>query len=294
MGEQWKVGTRNTRPRQRLDRFGLLVATMLGVMVGGLYAVSGTAVVDADMVWRTSHAASYYGPTWAADAASRYVYPPPLAQVVGLLPLTWPVFIVGWEAWLSAALWVALREWTIPVLAIAAAGMAAGGMDSPLASPLTGILAGNIQTVVAASLVIAFRHPAAASIVILTKVAPGISVLWFACRREWRPLGIAFAFTSIVVLVSALLNPGAWIDFAGFAVRNVGTPSPLPLFPVPVLVRLPLVAGAILWAAKTNRPWAAVLAAGFATPALYTWSWVVIAATSAAMWWRGSDEARHR
>lgn len=117
-------------------------------------------------------------------------------------------------------------------------------------------------------------------------MAPGVGVLWFAARREWRQLAIAVGVTAAVTAASLALAPGAWADFVRFAIANAGAPSPLPLFPVPFAVRLPLVIVAVAWAARTNRPWIVVVAAGFATPALYTWTWMTIAAAGAALWWR--------
>ena len=50
--------------------------------------------------------------------------------------------------------------------------------------------------------------------VILTKVTPGIGLLWFVVRREWRNLGIALAATAIVAGGSALTMPLAWQQWA--------------------------------------------------------------------------------
>ena len=48
---------------------------------------------------------------------------------------------------------------------------------------------GNISLLLAVAMVIGFRWPAAWAFVILTKVTPGIGLLWFAVRRAWRPAG---------------------------------------------------------------------------------------------------------
>ena len=45
---------------------------------------------------------------------------------------------------------------------------------------------GNISLLLAVAIVVGFRWPAAWAFVLLTKVTPGIGLLWFVVRREWR------------------------------------------------------------------------------------------------------------
>ena len=72
------------------------------------------------------------------------------------------------------------------------------------------IWGGNIEMLVALAIVLGFRWPATWSFVLLTKITPGIGLLWFAVRREWRSLAIALAATAAVVAVSSALMPDAW------------------------------------------------------------------------------------
>ena len=41
------------------------------------------------------------------------------------------------------------------------------------------------------AIVLGFRWPFTWAFVLLTKVTPGVGLLWFAVRREWRSLAIA-------------------------------------------------------------------------------------------------------
>ena len=50
---------------------------------------------------------------------------------------------------------------------------------------------GNIHLLMAAAIVLGFRYPIGWSFLLLTKVTPGVGLVWFAVRREWRPLIIA-------------------------------------------------------------------------------------------------------
>ncbi len=46
--------------------------------------------VDAFIFWSAGHADSPYGTTWGPGVL--YIYPPPLAQLLGVLP--WAIFVV--------------------------------------------------------------------------------------------------------------------------------------------------------------------------------------------------------
>ena len=243
-------GTAGAAVIRRLDRFGLVVALAVGALIGAAYAFVGSRPVDADMVWRMAHATAYYGTTWGADAASRYVYPPLLVQLVGLLPVGWPAFIIAWQTALFGALWVILREWTLPSLAVMAGALAVFGMGTPVADPLALLLVGNIQPAIVAAIVLGFRHPGAWAFVALTKIAPAVGLVWFLARGEWRRLGIALGVTAAFAAGSFVLQPTAWADFARFAVGNATASAPVEVFPVPFLVRLPIVVGVIVGAAS--------------------------------------------
>ena len=71
---------------------------------------------------------------------------------------------------------------------------------------------GNIHLLLAAAIVLGFRHPWTWSFVLLTKVTPGVGLAWFAVRREWRALAIALGVTGAIVAVSWLTDPTSWSD----------------------------------------------------------------------------------
>lgn len=261
-----------------IDVLGLVVLLVAGVYVGLALVASETTPVDADMVWRVGQSPHYYGATWSAAADSRYVYPPVLAQATGTLsPVGWPVFIVVWQAVVFGALWLALREWALLVFGVSLVSAIVAGFDSPLAAPFALMMVGNVQSLVAAAIVVGFRHPAAWAFVLLTKIGPGIGLLWFAARAEWRALAIALGTTGAIVLVSFSLAPGAWVEFTRFAISNVNATSPEPVLPIPLLVRLPLCAISIVWAGRNDQRWVVPIACGFGALALYTWTWLTLA-----------------
>ena len=69
------------------------------------------------------------------------------------------------------------------------------------------IAIGQLDLLMAAAIVIGFRWPAAWVLPFITKLTPGIGVLWFAARREWRSLGIALGATAAVVGASMAVDP---------------------------------------------------------------------------------------
>lgn len=69
----------------------------------------------------------------------------------------------------------------LPLAAIFAAG-AGPAIAFPLVTE--DVVRGNIHTLLAIATVLGFRHPAAWTAVLLTKVTPGVGLVWFAVRRE--------------------------------------------------------------------------------------------------------------
>ncbi|MBM4407683.1 MAG: DUF2029 domain-containing protein [Chloroflexi bacterium] len=131
------------------------------------------------------------------------------------------------------------------------------------------LVGGNVSLLIALAIVAGFRWPATWSFVLLTKVTPGIGLLWFAVRREWRSLAIALVATAAIVAVSALLAPQAWRDWFGVLAGNVGSPVTSGSFPVPFIIRIPIALALIVWGARTDRRWVLPVAALLALPVIW-------------------------
>ncbi len=210
---------------------------------------------DARCYYQATLADPYLHSSWNDPIA--YVYSPAFLQLVTpLTALSWQAFMAVWTAILIAA----ARFLTGPRL------LAAG-----LFFPFTAmeIAGGNVSLLLAAAVVLGFRWPWTWSIVLLTKITPGIGLLWFAVRREWRSLAIALGATAAITVVSALFMPTAWRDWIEVIVSNAGKGGTWAAVPVPLWIRLPAAIALVVWGARTDRPWTVPVASMLSLPALW-------------------------
>ena len=114
---------------------------------------------------------------------------------------------------------------------------------------------------------------------LLTKVTPGIGLLWFAVRREWRALGIALGVTAAIVAVSLLVNGQLWVDWLAFigSTPEGGSVAQFQI-PIPLWIRLPAAVVLVVWGARTDRRWTVVVAATLALPVLWVSGFAICAA----------------
>jgi hypothetical protein len=250
-----------TPQRVRAIRHGLLVAgiALLGVVLVQAWrtatATSSGEAYDAFAYWEAAREADPYArPVLGAPVA--YYYSPAFLQVLApLLALPFSTFLVAWYAMNAAALVAVARTW-LP-LAIVVGFV-----------PLE-VLRGNIETLMALALVAGFRWPAAWSFILLTKVTPGVGLLYFVGRREWRNLAIAVGATCVIAAVSFVLAPAQWLSWVSSLIANTGVNIDWPYFPVPLLVRLPIAAALALLAGFKGWRWLVPIASALAMPALW-------------------------
>jgi hypothetical protein len=250
-----------TPQRVRAIRHGLLVAgiAILGVVLFQAWrtatpTTSGEAY-DAFAYWAASRGGDPYGrPVLGAPVA--YYYSPAFLQVLApLLALPFSTFLAAWYVINGAALVAVARAW-LPLAVVV--GFV----------PLE-ILRGNIETLMALALVAGFRWPATWSFILLTKVTPGVGLLYFVGRREWRSLAVAIGATVAIAAVSFVLWPSQWFAWVSSLIANTGVNIDWPYFPVPLLVRLPIAAALALIAGVKGWRWLVPVASTLAMPALW-------------------------
>jgi hypothetical protein len=237
---------------------GLVVAVVLWLLVvafaepwGRLW---GTGQ-DARCYYQATLADPYLHSEWNDPIA--YVYSPAFLQLVSpLTALPWQAFMAVWTALLIGA----VRFLTGPRL------LAAGLLFPFTAMEVAG---GNVSLLLAVAIVLGFRWPAAWALVLLTKITPGIGLLWFAVRGEWRSVAIALGATAVIAAVSYMTIPDAWPRWFEVIVANAGKGGTWASVPIPLLVRLPAAVALVVWGARTDRRWTVPVASMLALPALW-------------------------
>lgn len=239
---------------------GLLVG--IGVVAAVFFWLmltrDGGQPVDVAAYWRVDLSNLYGAGSLGTNA---FLYSPAFAQAVApLTALPFDVFAAIWRAILLVILVYLAGPFTIFVL-----------FTVPVASEIN---AGNIQLVLALAIVLSFRWPATWSFVLLTKVTPGVGLLWFALRREWRALAIAFAVTIAIAGGSFIMNPEAWFDYVAILTSGV-TPSVAPYY-WPFWARLPFALAFIVLGAWRGWRWPVVVGGTLALPVFYIISWSML------------------
>ncbi|MBA3778977.1 MAG: DUF2029 domain-containing protein [Chloroflexi bacterium] len=109
-------------------------------------------------------------------------------------PLRWVPWQVAASVWMLSmglAVWAVTRSWFLVVL------------------PLLFLeyVFGNINAFLGVVAVLSFRYPVLWAVPLLTKVTPGVGLIWFVVRREWRNLAIALGATALIAGISFLAAP---------------------------------------------------------------------------------------
>jgi glycosyl transferase family 87 len=249
-----------TPHRVRAARHGFTIAVVLAVLAQ-LTQLSLMFGLDSHAYWAVWRNGLYSAAPEQQDA---YLYSPVFAQ--GLWPLThlpWPAFFALWSGTIAAIyLWLLKafpRAWRAPLFLLC----------------LTDILVGNVWALFALVVLAGFRFPAVWAFPFLTKLTPGLCLLWFAARREWRALAIALGVTGAAVAVSFAFAPDLWADWLRLLLhpdqfQNPARVTVHPTVHFPVIVRLgfgiPAAIALTIFAARSNRPRLLPVAMLLATP----------------------------
>jgi hypothetical protein len=240
-----------------LSIFGYVLFAWLMLIVPGTPGFKSVVGFDAFAYWNVDPIHPY---TAALGTIGSFTYSPAFAQVLSpghLLPFgafyaVWASFLIVNFVWLTrrmALVWLVF----LPV-------------------PLE-LYHGNVHILLATVCVLGFEYPALWSIGILTKVTPGVSLLWFVVRKEWRSLAVALGATAAISAVSFVIAPGAWFDWVKFLTtsQDAGAGSNdwySFLFP-PLWLRIAIAAVLVIWGARTDRRWVVPVATAVAMPVFW-------------------------
>ena len=188
----------------------VVVCVLIDVYLVYLILRSGGFIHDSYAYWSVNLADPFTANVGERDA---FLYSPAVAQVfavLGLLP--WPLFLLAWTVLqVGIVLWLSGRSWWWVL---------------PLPPVLFECIVGNVHLLYAAAINLGFRFPWTWALMLLTKVTPGVGLLWFAVRREWRALGIALGATALIVAVSYVVAPDLWRQWVDLLTAQSGGDVP--------------------------------------------------------------------
>lgn len=218
---------------------------------------------DAEAYWRLDYGPGMYGTLGGEHA---FLYSPLAAQL--LAPFTALPFVAFYgllaAANLAALVWMLGTAWAVAALFFPPVSHEIGN--------------GNIHLLLAASTVVAVRHPGWWAVSLLTKVTPGVAVLWHLFRREWSALLIVAGVTLGAVAISAVFAPTLWVEWVEvLATSDRAISNRYVLFDGwPLAPRLGL-AVALVYVAR-NKPALLIPAAIVALPAVWVNSLAMLVA----------------
>lgn len=216
---------------------------------------------DSHAYWAAWHHSPMYGER--PNHQDAYLYSPVFAQLVWPLTLLpWPVFLTLWTvAGLVAFAWLL---WPLG----ARLGLPLFLFCIPQA------VVGNIWPFFAIVVVLGFRRPGLWTFPLLTKVTSGMGIVWFAARREWRPLFRIVTVTGVLVAASVAVSPGLWAGWLHLLTGGGSAHAPAAgAYDVPLVYRLPPAVFLAVYAARKRRPGLLAAAVGLGSP-VFALSWL--------------------
>lgn len=247
-------------PAAALGRLALRAIPLAGIVFYWLVAGLSIPGGDGYQYWAADPLDPYRG---ARLGDFGYLYSPAFAQVL------WPLKLLPWEAFkllwtgaeLAALVWLA-GPWVSLFLLLG---------QFPLL--LVELNQANANLILAAAVWAGYRYPPAWSVALLTKVTPGVGVLWFAFAGQWRRFGIALGATAVVVILSFAIAPRAWGDWLAVIQDSASRSADMAI--TPLWLRLGVALAIVAWGGLTGRYWTCAAAAILAHPAMSTIGWLI-------------------
>jgi Glycosyltransferase family 87 len=197
---------------------------------------------DSYAYWWAWHHHPMYGIAPGHFAA--FLYSPLFAQVIWpLAHLPWPAFFWIWTVgeftvfvWL---LWPLHWRNRIPLLCLC----------------VPEVIGGNVWPLLAVVLVFGFRRPSLWAAALLVKVTSAMGLVWFAWRREWRPLSRALVASAGLIAVSAAISPHLWTAWIHLLIHggSASTPEFKEAVSIPLAARLPVAVALAAYGARKSR-----------------------------------------
>jgi hypothetical protein len=267
--------------RHPLTRHAVTLVSALYLVWVWQFVVQAGSHIDAEAYWRVDPADPYA--VGHAGAQHAFLYAPVVAQFLGL---------INWVP--SGVCYAALAAISIASLVyLVGPRWAAAVLLIPIPPLWQDLLTGNIHLILAAVVVVGFRHPAAWSLVLLTKLTPGVGLVWFAVRREWRALMLAMIATGTLVVISLLITPHLWAEWTSLLLGNATT-TPQGLFvPIPLALRLLVALALVAWGARAGHRWTLPAAAFLSLPIIWLFDGFALLVGVAGVLYRSRSGHQH-
>ena len=191
---------------------------------------------DAISYWLPDPIGRYGAAMVDLEGAGAFRYSPVMAlPVLAFHLIPWPLFLVAWTGLLIAAVvWLATPRWALLAFVLPPVALA--------------VALGNVTVLTTVCIVLGVRYPVAWLVPLLTKITPGVGLLWWAVRDWRRLIPVAFVGAGLVGL-SELILPGSWSAWLTALRAQAGLADPW-AWPM-------MLSGAALtvYAARTDRAW---------------------------------------
>ncbi len=232
----------------------------IGIALIVAQVIPGYWGIDALSYWLPDPIGRYSLAEQSLTGVGAFRYTPVAAipvMLFGLLP--WSVFIVLWTLALGLAVaWTVGIRWLPFALAFA---------------PITYMLVyGNVTIFIGVAVAVGLRWPIAWLVPLLTKVTPGIGILWFVVRGEWRHVAVIAGATGVLAAIAWVLLPGSWSSW-WHAIQAQGELADQTLMP-----RLAAAVLVTVFAARTDRALLLPFAVIIASPRMGWGPWAVLIA----------------
>ena len=240
-----------------LSIFGYVLFAWLMLIVPSAPHFTSMVGFDSFAYWAVDPSHPYQA---ALGTIGSFTYSPAFALALSpIRPLPFWLFFTIWDAFLIVNLVWLTGRMTLVWLVF-------------LPVPLE-LYHGNVHILLATVCVLGFEYPAIWSVGILTKLTPGVSLLWFVVRREWKSLAWALGATAAISAVSFAIAPGAWFDWVKFLTSSQETGAGANdwysfLFP-PLWLRIVAAALLVIWGARTDRRWVVPIAMVISMPVIW-------------------------
>jgi hypothetical protein len=214
---------------------------------------------DAHAYWMIRDGTLYGSAPRTVDA---FLYSPAFAAFIWpLVQLPWGWFFGLWMALETACLLWLVRplppRWAVPAFLAC----------------VPELVIGNIYLLLAAMVALGVRYPGSWAFGALTKITPGVGLLWHAARGEWRRLATGVALLVSITLASMLATPHWWAEWLEFLTANTGASDPT------FIPRCLIATALILYGARSGRAWLLAPAITLSAPVLGAFAtWTVLMA----------------